>query len=313
MEVNVVKIFKQSLQLVKGYKFFWLLGLFLIWLTLLRSAFLISDIGARMGLDNFADSESMNVPAPSTSSNAWIGIIFLVFAVLALIYYFRSKGALVVAVDELRTKKEIDKKLVYGLSEPHTVKLMKVGAGLSAVMLLIAAMLISPVVYLSSNGYTDRATYLGLIAALIYLPIFCLLYYASIFTPMFIVLQGMTINGGLKASLDLIRRFWPTLLAFSVGLLLIEVILLVLTLILMGVSALPFVLLLNVFYDTEGRMLATTLQVMAIIVGFMVFFASAALLTAFQRVAWTVAFFEIIKPVKVEETAEIETLPEVIS
>ncbi len=252
-------------------------------------------------------------PINETAGNGWIGVVSLVFITLAVIFYFRSKGALISAVSQLRDKKSLDKKLVYSESEPHTIKLMKVGFGLMAAMLLVGALLASPVVYLTANNYSSRAFSLGLMATIIYLPIFCILYYLAVLTPMFIVLQRMSIGGALKAGFDLIRKYWPMLIAFSAILLLVELVLVIVSLGLMVAATLPFVLLYNVFYDMGGQTAANILQGLAILAGFMVFFISMGLVAGFQRIAWTIAFFEIIKPVKIEEAATAETLPEVIT
>jgi hypothetical protein len=310
MEGSISKILKQAFRLAKGYKFFWLLGLLLVWLNLARSSILAYAVIRALDVRPVAVT-NFSSPAPEAIS-FWVGAGGSVFIILAAIFYFRSKGALMAAVSQLRGKGQVDRKLAYDESEPHTIQLLRMGLGFGLLFLLLSAALISPVMYLASNDYSGRALALGALSLLAYLPIFLAIHYLSLFSPMFVVLRRMSLGGSLRSSLDLVLLRWPSLVAFSLAMLATEIIGLALSLALMAISVLPFVLLINVFYDMGGSA-ASAVQGLAGTVGLMVFFMSQAAVAAFQRIAWTILFFEINKPVKTEDPAEAETLQEVIS
>jgi hypothetical protein len=311
MEGNFTKILKQAFYLTKGFRFFWLLGLFLVWPVFFRSVSWLLETVSRMGVMQL-DQFGAIVPTPGASTT-WTGIVSLIFIILAVIYYFRSKGALIVGASQLRTRKDVNKRVAYEDSEPYTTQLMKVGFGLLAAILILTAVLASPVLYLTSNNYSARAASLGLLALVIYLPLLAFLYYSSVFAPMFMVLHRMSAANALRASYDLVVRKWPWLVIFSVLLLGIEIFAVIVGIALAALAMLPFVLLLNVLYDMGGSATATILQTLAGIAGFVVFFISQGMVAAFQRIAWVIAFFEISRPVKAEEAAAAESVPEVIS
>lgn len=316
MEGIYTKILKQAYYLTRGFRFFWLCGLFLVWLLFFRAVLMVINSGAYLevaGLEQINADISGGMITPEGGGNLWIGGVSLIFILIGVIYYFRSKASLITAVKKLQTKPDIVKKEVYEESEPHTITLLKLGFSLGALILVLSATLLAPIVYLYSNNLTGRALTLGLFALIIYAPLFIILYYSSIFAPILVVVHKMSIGDSLKACFDLVRKHWPVLLGFSLIMLIIEVGGIVLSTILVAISILPFVLLIQIFYDVIGQTGVQVLEGLAGIAAFMVFLLSLAVLAAFQRVSWTIAFFEIFRPIKTKEVAETVAAPEAIT
>jgi hypothetical protein len=289
------------------------MGLFLVWPLFFRTFLLAYGFLGKAGWVSQNPDLGKAMADPAGGGQTWTAIVSFILVILIVIMYFRSKGALIAAVSQLRHKTALDKKMAYDESEPYTIQMVKLGVGFAAAALVITSLLASPVAYLSSNDYPSRASALGILSALIYVPLMAFVYYTAVFAPMFMVLHRMTVGQSLRASLDLVLKRWPALVAFTLGMACIEVVAVVAILALVAVGMSPFVLLLNVFYDTGGPVALGILQGLAGIVGFMVFFMSLGLLAAFQRIAWTIVYFEISKPVKSLEAVEAETLPEVIT
>ncbi|MBX4188271.1 MAG: hypothetical protein KW793_04020 [Candidatus Doudnabacteria bacterium] len=310
MEGKLTKILKQAFYLTKEFKFFWVLGLFLVWPNFLRGLLLLAFFSSWWITHPLQQGY---VASAAISSNIWIGITALLLIGLAVIYYFRSKGMLFALVSQLRTKKDINKTLGREESEPYTIQLLKVGLGLVVVGFLIAAVLSAPTAYLSNNDYTSRAASLGITALLIYLPIFLIIYFTSIFSPMFIVLSRLNTGNSIRASFDLIRKNWTSLVSFCIVLFVLDIGAFFISSALAAIAATPFVLLLNVFYDNGGSVSLEVLQALAVITAFVVFFISQAVVSAFDKIAWVIVFFEIIKPIKAQEILDPETLPEIAS
>ncbi|HYC79784.1 MAG TPA: hypothetical protein VEC17_02050 [Candidatus Binatia bacterium] len=310
MEGIHTKILKQAYYLTKNFRYFWSAGLFLVWLTLFRGLFLILNSGyflENAGMVNWGITESQQV-----RGNPWIGLVALIVIAVLVIYYFKTKAAVFLAVKKLKDYKSIDKEEIKEMAEPYTVGLLKTGLAFGALILILTSLFASPVAYLSSNDYSSRATMLGLIALFFYIPVFILIYYSSVFTPMFMVMHNMTPMNGFRASMDFIRKHWPLFVLLSIILVIIEIIGLIISVALALVLIWPFVLLSQLFYDMGGQTMLVIVQTLAGIAGFVVFFMSQGLIAVFQRIAWAIAFLEMVRPLKSEEQAEAETVPEII-
>jgi hypothetical protein len=302
------KILRQAFQLTKGNKYFWWLGLFLVWVNLAKSLGLIFAVSVAGQGGGYFWPQQAKV---EDGGKLWIGAL-LIFLVLAFtVMYFRSKAFLIWSVKELKDKNNLDLTLVKELAEPHTLNLMKIGLafGITALMALLA--FLSPLNYLMSHDYQARAAASGGMALVILVPILVILYFFSIFQPLLMALRGMSMGNSFRATVDLVRRTLPVLVRFSLVMLAWETIAIVLSGALALVTIIPFVLLIPIFYDMVGQTGTAVLQGLAGIGGFMVFFISQAWFTAFQKVAWTMLFLEIVRPVKPAQEAEVEAVPEI--
>jgi hypothetical protein len=310
MEGVYSKTLKQAYRLTKGHKIFWRLGLFLVWLNLFRSFLIIVDSSFFFNLPGV--EEYSKIGKTQSPGNPWLAGVSLIVLAILVIYYFRSKAILIKSVKQLRSFRQVDANLVVEESEPHTINLLKVGFGLFALMLVLTGVLLSPIMYLNANDYSSRAIVLGIFATIIYVPLFLVLYYASIFIPMLMVVNNLPAWDSFRVSVDLVKKHWPTLIVFSIILLGVELIGLLVSVVLMGIVVIPFVLLMQISYDVGGFPWPVLWQALGGIAVIVVFFITQAMVAAYQRVAWNVAFFEMIRPIKEAEQPAPATVPEII-
>jgi hypothetical protein len=309
MEGFYTKLLKQAYRLAKGYKFFWTAGLFLVWPVLVRSLFLFMVVAASIWPPR---TEFWPVDqSTATQGNLWSGIIGLVVIIFLALQYSKYKAGTIIAVNQLQRQTTISIEEVLKQAKAHVYPLLKI----SLVFLLgVAAMLTlltGPVMHLLSTGYSSRAIILGSIAAGIFLPIFLTFYYGSIFVPLFKVAQGLSTSDSIRVTYDLVRKRFPILLFFSILLLAFELVVFTFaSTIWVGVTSI-FVLLIPIFYDMGGDVLVGVLSGLGVTLGFVVFFMSQAMIAAYQRIAWTIMFFEIVKPSRLPEAVlEPDTIPE---
>jgi hypothetical protein len=313
MGASFKKIFKQAFILAKGHWFFWVAGLFLVWFTLGRAFIMLLFTAEMFAPEALRAVEEQGRGQAAGAENLWTAGLTLLGIVLLILYYFRAKSFLILSVKQRLEHQQVEPKQNYEKGMTHNTLLFKSGFMLNLLLFFMTALLTSPVFYLINSGYSARAASLGALALVVYLPIFVILYFSIMVCPMFIVVHSMGISDSLRASLDLIRKFWPTLVFFSLSLLVIEVVWFIVTMVLVTAASVPFVLLSGIFYDMGGQAAQNILQGIAGTVGIVVFFLSAAALTAFQRIAWAVAFFEKKTPVKNEDVKAPVTMPEVAS
>ena len=142
-------------------------------------------------------------------------------------------------------------------------------------------------------GFFDRAVILTVLAACIFIPVAAVLMILDVISVYFICLYDRGLRESLFASWDLIVKKWPTLLVFAA--------LLWLTLS-FAFAALVFVVFLIVLVFSGS---------LVWIFSALILVPSLAILSAFHQTAWLLAFLELIKPVKFEETEEIASVPEI--
>lgn len=303
------KILRQAFHLAKSHKLFWKAGLFLVWPNLLRGLLAIGLVATwfQWGQNALVQESEVQPISP------WLSLGALLVIGLLLIYYFRSKAVVVLAVKQLQDKPQLDQKKIHSQAEPHVGSYIKFGLATVSTLGILTAFLLSPVLYLSAHDYAIRAGILGALAIFAYVPIIGLFYCVMVFGPMFMAAHYLSSWDSARASADVFRANWLFLAGLWLILLAVELAGLAISVGLMFLASAPFVLLTQIFYDGGGSGDETTLQALAGIVVFMVFFMSQAAIAAYQRVAWAVAFFEIVRPVKMDEADEPETVPEVIS
>jgi hypothetical protein len=302
------KILGQAYRLTKSNRSFWTAGLFLVWPNLFR-AFVIIALAVEYGPFNVAP---MQQDTSAVNNSPWFGLASLLVIGLLYIYYFRAKVVLFLSVKHLQTEKALDKSKLKRESDPLVARILNFSVLAITVLGLLVTFLYSPVLYLDTSGFVGRSVVLGTLATLVLLPTGGLIYSSMVFGPMFMAAHGLSSADAARASSDMFRRNWLFIAVLWLILFAIELAGVAVSVLGLVVATIPFVLLNQIFYDGGALGMQPTLLALAGIAGFMVFFMSQAMVTAFQRVAWAVAFFEIVRPVKIEEEAP-ETLPEVIS
>jgi hypothetical protein len=303
------KILRQALHLTRSQKLFWKAGLFLVWPNLLRSLLAIGFAATWVEWGGTVAVGRQDV----SEGNPWLGLACLLVMGLLLILYFRYKVVIVLAVRQLQDKPLVDRKKVYEEAEPHIASSLKFSLVSAVTIGIMISLLATPVLYLNSSGDEIQAGVLGVLAVLAGAPVLAVIYCAMVFGPMFMAAHYLNPWDGARASVDVFRWNWLFLAGLWATLLAVELAGLIVSVAMMLLAMLPFVLLMQIFYDVVGSAGWAILQALAGTAGFVVFFMSQAMVAAYQRVAWAVAFFEIVRPVKKEEAEEPETMPEVIS
>lgn len=311
MVSNAIKTFKQAFQLVKGKKSFWLAGLFLVWPNLFISSALIYfavykiDWGSRSGSIIYYQSSQVQ-------GNTWIGAVSIIIIATLIILYFRFKAYVPLLTKQVLTKKNVELSKIWQESIKHTWTLVSITMGFLSGLIIFFTLVNVPIVHLIEIGHTERAWILGIIALVLFAPILAVVYLAMVLSPLFNVIYGLNAWDSVRVSLDVIRKLWRGLTAFAGLMTLIQFFGLIISSILVVIVTYPFVFLGGPVYDMGGQVSLTPMQGLAGILGFMVFFMSQAAFSAFSRVAWSVLFFDIIKPVKLEKDPEAEAVPESI-
>lgn len=282
----------------------------MVWPNLFRSILILGFIATWFSLGQNAVIQQQEL---EQTGNPWVGLGALLVMGLLLIFYFRNKAVVTLAIKQLRVKSQVDKKKISSDAEPYIGSLIKFGFVSVLLSGILFTFLSSPVFYLNDNGFVMRAGILAILAILVFLPVFGLIYCSMVFGPMFMVIHYLAPWDSARASTDVFRGNWLFLSGLWLILFGIELVGLALSVGLMLLAMLPFVLLMQIFYDVGGSTGATALQALAGIAGFVVFFMSQAWIAAYQRVAWAITFFEIVRPVKTLQAEEPETIPEVIS
>ena len=106
---------------------------------------------------------------------------------------------------------------------------------------------------------------------------------------------------------NMCRKLWPTLVVFSVMLGLLTMIASSALLLVWGLGV---EILSQIFYNTGAFVHTIGFGILGIIAVF-AFLIFAAFITAYQQIAWVLAFNELVKPIKLEDE-EIMPVPEVI-
>lgn len=298
------QIFKQAYALLRAHKFLWVLGLFLVWGSIFNLISFAFDSTDQTNLT----PNLMSVIQSNPGKYVTLLLVGLIIFLILMILFFRSKASVITAVKALLDKQPTGLKKVFVASRMFYVRIFGIWFVTFFLLILVLAILWGPVAYLAAEQYSSRALTLGMIALIIFVPIALLINFINNLGPIFVVLHDMRIGEAIKASFDMSKKFWPTLLAFSIALWFLT---LIANIIFVGVYSTGVAFLFNLFYNT------TTFSISfgSILFGGIAFMGTifiAGLIAVFQQIAWVLLFKDLIKPVKIAEEEPIP-MPEVIS
>lgn len=211
----------------------------------------------------------------------WVHGLFLVW----------GRAAIIVSVKALLEKKEAGVARGFSLARRFNRRVMASSVILSGVLLVVFGTLAAPTFYLFTVNLPDRAVILGAFGLCIFIPFAAVLTILNIFSANFVCLYDKGFKVSLLAGWDLLVRKSLTLLVFSVWLWVA---------VLLAFAGLLFVVFLIVLVFSGS--LAWTF-------GVLISVPSLAIIRAFHQTAWTLAFLELVKPVKFERE-EIVPAPE---
>lgn len=282
------KILEQAYSITRQYKFLWGFGLFLVWGYMLVLSFLWGSI---YQANDSASPQAVTSWAASNESVAFLTAAVGVFLLgIFIVLYYRSKVGLILAVKALVEKKETG--FIKGLqaSKPAYHKATVLSITFWFFILIVIAILSAPIFYLIVLGFIDRATMLGTLALIIFIPLSILGSPLSILSTLFVSLYELKIGASVKASFSLIAKKWLPLLTFAFLLWSIVITTLFISLFMVFLVLAPFIFTLGIEIYAIGVGL-----------GLMFFLGVTALIAVFYLTAWVLAFEELIKPIKTEE------------
>ncbi|MBI2607239.1 MAG: hypothetical protein HYW51_00180 [Candidatus Doudnabacteria bacterium] len=293
-------ILKQAYQLVTTHKFLWGLGLFLV----LGNIFDIVNY-------TFDSNSGESIKMTFEIIYAWIqnnfllasligaGALIIIFALLLLA--LRAQAGIIVSVRRILDRKEAG--FINGFKNGRMFYLRIFGALALVFLLIIAALAVLglPIFYLAVNGLASRASILGILALIIFVPVSIYLKLVSLLIPNFIVLHDLKIGESIKASADLVKTHWLKILVFSIFVGLVAFIGVVIGVFIAFVLGLAVVKFLPLNYDLIG-----------FVVGGIVIWFVSAVLAAFQQTAWVLFFLELVKAQKLSEESETAPVPEIV-
>ena len=294
------KILKQAYAILQAHKFLWALGLFLVWGEVFNFLGLITNRDQyTLQLRDFAQTHS--------SAFVVVAMVLIALFLMLLIWFFRGKAALIGGTKDILDKKPIGFRKSISESKKFYTRLF--GIWFSTVFLLTIATVIlaTPVVYLISINYASRAIALGALAFAIFLPLSVLVNLLSNLSPMYVVFYNMPIGRAISSAFNMCRKLWPTLVVFSV---ILGLLTMLATSALLLIWGLGVEILSQLFYNTGGfvHTIGYGLSGVFAIIAFLIF---AGFITAYQQIAWVLAFNELVKPIKLEE-GEVVPVPEIV-
>ena len=281
---------------MRAHNFLWVMGLFLFW-----------DIGFNVLSYSVGGNQTV---AGFKSINGLQSILLLlgVFAVLVLLlFFFRSKAAIIWGTKELMEKKRPDFYSAWAVSRRFYARVFGVWFSTIFLLVLASVILAAPVAYLVSINFSSRAAVLGVLALIIFIPVAFVANLINNLAPIFMVFYDFKINQAVAAAMDLIRKFWLLMIVFCLWMGLITA---AATYAILGAWRLGVVFLGKLFYNAVGFHL-TFGNGIVLVIGAAAFLFFAGYVACFQQVCWTILVSEIAGPQKTEE-AETLPVPEVI-
>jgi len=285
---------------MRAHKFLWALGLFLFWDTGLS---VISYASQDQKLQQSVDWASKFRALPPTA----VTVVALLIAFIFFQVFFRARAAIILGTKSILDKKPTDFGKTFSQTGKYYQRLAAIWF-LTLVCLFVAALILAtPVIYLANAKLQARAEILGLFALVIFIPLSVIANFVNNLAPMFAVIHDLKFRDSIAASMDLIGKFWVGLLVFMLWLGLLTFLASYFVVIIGGSGV---VFLAHLFYNVAGihhSVGSIILAVLAIIV-FLIFTAA---ISAYQQVAWTILFNEIVRPEKLEEEESVP-VPEIV-
>ncbi len=261
------KILRQTLGIVKNHKFLYGFGLLLI----------LSNI--------FSLTTGQTAPKSDL-----IMLASALISVALLVISLRANAGIIIAVKAIKDKEETSFGRAWNVSRLFYFRLFLVTVTIFIVLLVLGAILSSPVLYLYQQGHTNQAWVLGSLAAAIFLAVVVPLWLIGSLAPMFIVIYDQKFREVWDKSFALIKQFLPQLVSFGLVLLLLELI--------------PVVILSILTYYIHGLIVKN--------IGMGIVALAEIFVLTYTQTAWVLVFLELIRPQKFEEEEGTVPIPEII-
>src|SRR3989344_1614459 len=290
---SYIKILKQAFGIVKTHKFLWIFGLFLVWGYLPNLTYL-----------------NRTKPQLTASQSMLLLIGVVIILVLLVMIYFRARAGLIAATKSIIDKQPLTFEKSWKLGRNTYLRMFQVSLLVQICLSIIFLLLAFPVVYLAAGDFTARALILGLIALIIFLPIWFMATMVNIAAEVFIGIFNLSLSAAIASALDLTLKFWRQLFGIAFSMFGITLIGTLLSVVPAGLISLLFVIFARLAYH-NGSALPYNLNTVTLIVSSIVFFFVQAVISVYHQVAWVLTILELSKPQKVEEDKDLAQMPEI--
>lgn len=284
----------------------WGFGLFLVFGQLFYASVLVGD---QRSLPNQANQQQLTNWFIANQNFALLIFAGVILVLLALILvYFQSKAGLILSVKALIERQDTGFRKALNQARPVYHKILLLSFVIGAVTFVLLFILAAPVAYLWLSGYFSRAMMLAAFALAIFIPASISLFFLNTLSAIFITLQKLSLQTSLKASLSLISKKWSTLLVFSVVLWVLALTAFFATLVMVSLILVPFVWLAELAY-LQGN-IYFGLYVAGLSLATFAFFVPLSIIASFYQTAWVLAYEELVKPIKTDESEQSAVVPE---
>jgi hypothetical protein len=244
-------------------------------------------------------------------ANVW-AIAFIIAAAVFIVLYFLARAGIILAVGELMARRPIGFFKSLSRARAFTLKVAIVWflSGLSGALVL--SVLAVPVVYLYVEDMPERAAILGLIGLLVYVPVLLIAGFVNIFGVLFAVVFRTNVRDSFRSAFDLISTYWWQLVLMEFGLLALNILWFMLTVLAASLVLTPFVFLSKIPYNMVSQELGNPTLIAGFAVAVVVFFWLQAIFISFQQACWTLAFWEVVHGQETDEEEDKQPVPEVV-
>lgn len=236
----------------------------------------------------------MGFPNSKILKQAYVVVRDNKFLWIHSLFLFWGRAAMIISVKAILDRQEAGLSRGFLLARRFSRQVMVLSVILGGILIIIFGTLAMPTFYLFTANLPDRAVILSTFGLCIFIPFAAVLAILNVLSAHFLCFYGKSPQASFLASWDLLTKKSLTLLIFSV--------LLWLGLFIAFV-ALVFVVFLIVLVFSGVWEWAF---------GVLILVPALAIIRAFHQTAWTLAFMELVKPVKFEETENLAPLPEVV-
>lgn len=283
------KILKQAWAITKTNRFLWWYGL------LLFSGLSLNVIYTTYRPNSPVNAEQLRVELLSDLvRQPWGLALLVVLGSLWLALYFRAKAGMLLSIKMIIDRQPAAFRSTFALARNFVNRLLGIWIAMQLVAICLGAIITTPVFYLFYIGQAEKATLLGLLGLIVFIPIAFVVSFINTLGPLFSVLFNMPAVQGIRAAIAAINNIWRKLLLFTVILAVIGVIATILALIAAG----PFVILSVLSYHTGGQ---GWVVIPSSLVAIIIFIGCQAVIYTFHQTSWTLFFLELISPEKTEE------------
>jgi len=301
-KVSYLEIFKDALKLAWGNKYLWWFGFFIA-----LSEVLLSFEYSFEEEDYDPIKYQSLLDAYSLTSSAFILISLAVFSVITFILLAIDafgRGALIHSLNETSENRPANFKLGSQAGRKNFWKILSISILIGTFNLLSLIILFAPVVFLFFTKSYIIGTLLGIIAAIIIIPLFFITAFLKIFGYLYVVAGKTSVWGSLENSYNLLLKNLKATFTILLLLLVLNMILLFSFLIIL----IPFV----VIFLLIGGILFLFLEKIGIIITasvagllfFALILAIKSIYNVFIQTIWLLFFRSIAKPEAPEKIGE---------